>query len=386
VNQAAAFVVVFLGLYLVRDRGFAPGAAGRVLAVYGVGSLLAAPLGGALADRLGRRTTMIAALLAGAAAVIGLAFARTVTLLAALAFAAALFGNAFRPAASAAVADLVAPEERRRAFGLVYWAANLGTGVGLVAAAYVSERSVRALFLADAATSVACAVLVLAGVPESRPEGARQEPVLGGLARVLRDGTYVALLGPFLAAVTVFFQFQLALPLDLAARGHGPSAFAALMALSCGIVVAFQPLVTARFQAYDSGLLLAASALLTGAGFGLNAFGDHLAVYVAGTVLWSFAEVIGFPTAASLAAELAPPELRGRYQGAYSMTFGAALLLAPLAGGTALERVGARALWAGCFAVGVAAAAIHLAAAGPRRRRLAELAGGERVMRPPGSG
>ena len=45
----------------------------------------------------------------------------------------------------------------------------------------------------------------------------------------------------------------------------------------------------------------------------------------------------------------------------------------PFAGAT-LDRFGARAVWAGCLAVGTAVAVGHLAAAGPRRRRLAAMA------------
>jgi MFS family permease len=119
VNRSATFVVAFLGLFLVRDRGMSPGPAGQLMALYGLGSALSGPLGGVLADRFGRKVTMLLGLLASAAAVTGLALARAPHLLAGLAFAASLLGETYRPAAHAAVADLVAPEERRRAFGLV---------------------------------------------------------------------------------------------------------------------------------------------------------------------------------------------------------------------------------------------------------------------------
>ncbi|HET9599911.1 MAG TPA: MFS transporter [Anaeromyxobacteraceae bacterium] len=375
VNRAATFVVPFLGLYLVRDRGLSAAVAGQIMALYGLGSALSGPLGGALADRIGRKPTMLLGLLSSAAAVVGLAVARPPLVLAALTFASALLGETYRPAAHAAVADLVvAPAERRRAFGLVYWAVNLGMALGLLAAGLVAERSLLALFLADAATSVLCAGLVLWRVPESRPAGAEHDPVLAGMARVFRDGTYVTFLGLTVLGLAVFCQWQLALPLDLAAHGIGPAAFSWLMAFNCGGVVVLQPLLGRRLRTVDSGWLLAASAFLTGLGFGVNLWGGHLAVYVAGTLLWTLAEVVGFPCASSLVAELAPPELRGRYQGAYAMTWGAALMLSPLTAGAVLERWGAAAVWGGCLALGAALAAAHLAVAGPRRRRLAALA------------
>jgi MFS family permease len=374
VNRSATFVVGFLGLFLVRDRGMSPASAGQVVALYGLGAALSGPLGGALADRLGRRATMLLGLCSSAAAVTGLAFARTPPLLAALTFAASLLGDTYRPAAHAAVADLVAPEERRRAYGLVYWAVNLGMAIGLFAAGIVAERSLRALFLADAGTSLLCAGLVAALVPETRPPGAGHEPAFAGMVRVLRDGTYVTLLVLTLGNLTVFCQWQLGLPLDLAAHGIGPSVFAWLMALNCGGVVVLQPLLGPRLRRLDAGPLLAVSALLMGLGFGLNLLGGHLATYVGGALLWTLAEVIGFPTTSALVADLAPPELRGRYQGAYSMTWGGALMLSPLVAGATLQRFGAPALWAGCLAVGAIVAVGHLAAAGPRRRRLSAVA------------
>src|SRR5882762_4450991 len=69
-------VINRLAIYLVRERGFSPAQAGRVLALYGAGMTISGPLGGLLADRIGRRSTMLLALLLGATAVGGLAFAR----------------------------------------------------------------------------------------------------------------------------------------------------------------------------------------------------------------------------------------------------------------------------------------------------------------------
>jgi MFS family permease len=88
-------------------------------------------------------------------------------------------------------------------------------------------------------------------------------------------------------------------------------------------------------------------------------------------MLWTVGEVIGFPVAAALVADLAPPELRGRYQGAFSMCWGVAFLLSPVVGGRLLTGLGAPALWLACLAACAAVAAGHLAAAPGRRRRLA---------------
>src|SRR6267143_212585 len=62
VNRLASFVIAFLSIYLVRERGLRPAEAGRIVALYGLGFTVAGPLSGLLADRIGRRATMVAGL------------------------------------------------------------------------------------------------------------------------------------------------------------------------------------------------------------------------------------------------------------------------------------------------------------------------------------
>src|SRR5712664_2127772 len=119
--------------------------------------------------------------------------------------------------------------------------------------------------------------------------------------------------------------------------------------------------------------MLALSAALFGLGYGLNAIGGSLPVYGVGTALWTVGEVIGFPVAATMVANLAPAALRGRYQGAFAMSWGAAFTVSPFVAGEVMQRLGARTLWLLCLAVALAVYAGHLLTAEPRRKRLAAL-------------
>jgi MFS family permease len=175
----------------------------------------------------------------------------------------------------------------------------------------------------------------------------------------------------------VFVQWQLALPLDMSAHGLGPSAYAFLMAVNCAGVVLLQPMISPRLARVDAASLLALSALLFGLGYGVNAIGGSLAVYSLGTALWTVGEVVGFPVASTMVANLSPPELRGRYQGAFSMCWGIAFTLAPLGAGETMQRFGSRTLWLICFAVALVVSFGHLLTAEPRRRRLAALESAE---------
>ena len=378
VNRLASFVLAFLSIYLVRARGFTPVEAGRVLALYGFGMTVSGPFGGLLADRIGRRATMLIGLVLGAIAVGALAFVKEPALLALLTFIAAAAGEMYRPAMGAAVADLVPPVRRAHAYGLLYWAANFALSIGLALGGLLAERSFVALFLADAGTSLLAAAIVLMHVSETRPRGLVHEPALRGLAKVFTDGPFVVFLVLQLLALTVFTQWQLALPLDMSAHGFGPAAFAFLMAINCATVVILQPVLSPRLRRFDMARMLALSVALFGVGFGINAVGGNLAIYGIGTTVWTVGEVVGFPVAATLVANLAPPALRGRYQGTFGMCWGIAFTLSPLEAGEVIQRLGARTLWLLCLAISLAVAAGHLLTAGPRRARLAALAASER--------
>ena len=189
----------------------------------------------------------------------------------------------------------------------MYWAVNLALSVGMLLGAAVATRSMAALFLIDAATSVACAVLIAARVPETRPTVVVHTPALRGQVEVGRDRPFVLFLGLYLAGLVVFGQWQLGLPLDVQANhGFGPSSYAILMALNCAGVVVLQPLLAPRLRLHDGAHLLALVGALFGLGYGVNAVGGSLAVYAVGTALWTVGEVVGFPVCAALVADLAP--------------------------------------------------------------------------------
>jgi MFS family permease len=390
VNRAASFVGVFLALHLTQDLGMSKATAGWIVGCWGVGSLIASPIAGVLTDRVGRRTTMLAGLALGGLAVLGIAFAADVRLLFALSFLGGATQQLYYPASNAAISDLVPPEDRPRAYGLIYWAVNLGLTIGFAVGGIVPERYLPLLFVADAGTSFACAALIAWRVPETRPPLTHHEPALRGLAKVATDVPFMVFAALHLLALVVFLQFEVALPLDMKAHGQGSRAFAWLMAFNCAGVVALQPWLAPRLRRFDASHLLAISSVLFGvgygvnalvpaiaqslAGFGLDAHAWGLALYLAGSVFWTVGEVVGFPVASTLVADFAPVALRGRYQGAFSMIWGMGLSLSPVAGGQVIEYLGAPTLWTFCLAVGLLVGAGHVVAAPARRRRLAEVA------------
>jgi MFS family permease len=96
--------------------------------------------------------------------------------------------------------------------------------------------------------------------------------------------------------------------------------------------------------------------------------GSAMPAYLASVAVWTLGELGLHPSAQLTAAELAPAWLRGRYQGAYALVWAGATIVAPVAGGVILDRLGPRALWlAGAATCGLVACA--LAATSRQRER-----------------
>jgi MFS family permease len=64
-------------------------------------------------------------------------------------------------------------------------------------------------------------------------------------------------------------------------------------------------------------------------GFGMNAWIESLSGYAISWAVWTLGEIRSLPASMALVADLAPADLRGRYQGAYAMASSRPALTVP---------------------------------------------------------
>jgi MFS family permease len=358
VNRVGGFVLVFLAIYLTEVRGLTATQAGVVISAYGLGAIGGGPLGGALSDRIGRRPTLVASLIGGGASMLVLGFVTRPVAMTAAAIVTGLLYEMYRPVVSATVADVVGSDDRPRAYSLLYWAVNLGASIAPVLGGLVAAYSYLALFAADAATTAMYGVILWAALPETRPvEPARDNTARGAVRAILKDYVFLAICLLTLAISIVFFQAFAGLPIDMRAHGITTSGFGALMALNGLLIVLLQPFAGELIRDRSRPSVLAAASLLLGVGFGMNAWIGSAPGYAASIAVWTLGEILFAPASMSLVADLAPPDLRGRYQGVFAMTFSGAFAAAPAVGGSVIAHAGARWLWIDCLATGLAVAA-----------------------------
>src|SRR5205085_5760880 len=152
-NKFGTFVLPFLTIYMTR-LGYSALQAGLAIGAYGIGSLCASFTGGHLADRLGRRKTIVLSMFSGAVAMLCLSQARLLPLIILFAGLAGLTGELYRPASSALLADLVPTGQRVTAFAAYRMSFNAGWAFGPATAGLLAKHSFLWLFVGDAATSV----------------------------------------------------------------------------------------------------------------------------------------------------------------------------------------------------------------------------------------
>jgi MFS family permease len=352
VNRAGSFVVPFLALYLTGERDVSVAQAGVVLSLVGLGSAIGQTLGGVLADRIGRRRTMVLGLLSSAVTLLALGAADGFPAVAAAAFAYGLALDLFRPAVQAAVADLVSDADRPRAFALHFWAINVGFSVATPLGGFLASRGYWLLFALDAATCAVFAVLILRTVPETRPV---VTGVPGRLREVLHDRVMLALVACVVAEASVYLQAFVTLPLAFEADGLGPGTYGAAIGLNGVLIVLIQPMLLTVLGRRRRGRLLLVATTAQGIGFGLTAFADAVPLHLLAITVWTLGEVLRAGLLGALVASLAPAHLRGRYMGVFGLSFGIASFVAPVLGTQVLSRAGEGALWGGAFLLSVLA-------------------------------
>ncbi|TQJ25352.1 putative MFS family arabinose efflux permease [Micromonospora sp. A202] len=386
INRAGAFAMLFLSLYLTDVRGASVGLAGTVVGAYGAGGAAGVLLGGVLADRWGRRATLLAAHLATTALMVALAFSRPLLLIAVLAALVGVVHSMPSPAFVAAIVDVVPAERRSRAFNLQFWAFNLGMAVASLLAGVLAEASFTALFLVDAGATLTAAAVIGWKVPETlrlakptadRPPAARPatrsaRPRRPGLHTALTDRTFLVFVGLTFVLAVLTMQTSTIMPLAMRADGLGPSAYGVVVALGGALIVIGQLFVPRLIDRHRKDVVLAASTALLALGFGVLAVADELAVYLGAAVVWTVGSMLAAPPNAQINADLAPPQLRARYQSVFYLTFPAAAFIAPTLGGVSLQHLGDL-HWLIVGGVGLLAALGHLLAGPSRERHVAAL-------------
>lgn len=355
-NKFGTFVLPFLAIYMTH-LGYSPAQAGLAIGAFGVGTLGACLLGGYLADRLGRRKTIVLSMFLGAVLMLGLSQARGLPLIVTFAGLVGLTGELYRPASSALLADLVPSGQRVTAYAAYRMSFNAGWAFGPATAGLLAKYSFTWLFVGDAATSILYGVVAWFALP-SGLRGMQAGNSLLETLRVLRDDKrFRQVLCASLAVGMVFVQVFSTMSLLITRSGFSSSVYGMVVSLNGVLVVLCELPLTTISRRFAARRVMALGYLLIGIGFASNALPRTLFSLVGTTTLFTFGEMVSMPVGGAYVADLAPAHQRGLYMGAYGMVWAVAFVCGPSLG-MLLFAVSPLALWILCGVLGVLAAAI----------------------------
>jgi MFS family permease len=355
-NKFGAFVIPFLTLYLT-GRGYTLGDAGMAIAAYGAGNLAASLLGGYLADRIGRRKTIVLSMFSGALAMMLLSTARSLPVIIALTALTGLTSEMYRPASSALLADLVPPELRVTAYSAYRMAFNAGWAFGPATAGLLAGRGYFWLFAGDATTSALFGLVAFFALPHWVRSGSNDSGWGEALRDIGRNRLYLRVLLSTMGIALVFFQMFSTFGLHVIHLGFSARVYGLILSLNGALVVCCELPLTTITRRFPARRVMAVGYVLGGLGFGLNAFAHSIPALAGCVVILTLGEMVAMPVAVAYVADLAPAHMRGRYMGMYSLTWAMALTIGP-AIGLKLFSFGTSTLWLVCGMLGLLAALV----------------------------
>lgn len=356
----------FFALYITQKFGVGMTEVGILFGLFSLTDLLGSLIGGALTDRLGRKTMTLFGLVASATVVVVLGLVNTIELFGLAALTVGIFSSIGGPARQAMVADILPESQRAEGYGIMRVGFNLSASVAPAIGGLLAASSYLYLFVTDAALSLLTAVIVFLLLPETRPRLRRmgQEPpesmaqTFRGYGVALRDGLFVAFCVVSILLAIVMLQFNTTLGVFLRdVHGVSPQYYGYILSMNAVMVVLFQFSVTRRIKVVPQFMAMAFGTVLYAVGFGLYGFVSAYPMFLFAMAIITVGEMVVAPVSQAIAARMAPEEMRGRYMAVFGFTWVIPGMIGPLLAGLVLDNLDPRWLWYLVALVGFVAAA-----------------------------
>lgn len=355
---------------------------GLLFAAYPLCQLIAGPILGRLSDRYGRRPVLIVSQAGTAISFLMLGLAHDFpTMLLARALDGASGGNIL--VAQAYVADVTAPKDRARGFGLIGMAFGVGFVLGpllggvLLSLPVPDEWRLRIPFLVGAGFSTIAWVLVLTRLPESLPVDSRNRErarvlSLEGLTESLTRPAIGMLVALGFLVVLSFASLEGTFSLFLRARLGWDAQKAAFGFVFLGLVSAGVQggLIRRLVPKFGERRLIVFGVASLCVGMGMITGVSGLPTLLMATLVVAVGQGLVSPTLSGLISKVTPPSEQGAVFGTLSSAQTLARMLSYLVANALLDRVGPSAP----YGVGCAIAAVALALAVLATSRVARLA------------
>ena len=352
INRSGTMVLPFMTLYC-KHIGYTTKQAGFVVAIYGIGSLAGAFLGGKISDRYGFYYTQFFALLCGGILFMTLGQMNTYFSICVCTFFLSMVNEAFRPANATAVAHYSTAQNRTQAFSIVRLAINLGWGLGGALGGILASINYQLLFWVDGFTNIIAAFLLLWLLP--KVSLAQQQNLTKATTAKVKakpawaDKKFMYFIGLQILFAICFFQLFTTIPLYFKEGLHINEFWIGLiMAMNGVLIVLFEMIIVFTLEGRRPYLRLMTygTLIMAVSFFVLNIPLIHgFAIAVISTALVTVAEMVAMPFMNSYYISRSSEGNRGQYAGYYTMAWSAAQVIGSTGGTQIAYAIGFNNLW-----------------------------------------
>ncbi len=350
INRSGTMVLAFMTLYC-NHRGYTETQGGLAVAIYGIGSLVGAYIGGRLSDKFGFYYLQFAALFGGGIMFIILGQMNSYLSICICIFFTSLINESFRPANSSAIAHYSTAQNRTQSFSLIRLAINLGWGIGGALAGILASVSYELLFWVDGFTNIAAGFMLLIILPKVTLQQQHQTIHSKGKKNKgpFQDKTFMLFTVFMLLFATCFFQLFTTVPLYFKEGLHLNEFWIGIIMAMNGFVIAlFEMVIVFKLEGTRPylKLMMYGTLILAASYFLLNvplANGFILASAV--ILMVTIAEITGMPFMNSYYIGRTTAQNRGQYAAIYTMAWSGAQVLGSLSGTQIAHSLGFNYLW-----------------------------------------
>lgn len=357
----------FFALYLTEKFGIGMSTVGILFALFSISGMIGGALGGALADRIGRKWAVVASLLLSSLSALGMGFAPTLAVFVAVSAIVGTLSSIGGPAEEAVVADLLPPDKRAEGYGIIRVVFNVAVIIAPPIAGLLVTHSYLTLFIVDAVISVIAASIVFFALPETKPKlQADVKPetmsqTFAGYARILKDIPFLLFIGVTVLMTLVYMNMNTTLGVFLRDhRGLQEIGYGTLLSINAIMVVVMQFWITHKLEKNKPMLMMAAGCFLYAIGFTMYGFVTGFVFFIGAMVIITIGEMVVSPFIQSLVAGFAPEDMRGRYMAVSGLSWSIAYMIGPYFAGLLLDSSNPNMLWYVSGFVGLLATAGYL--------------------------
>jgi len=352
INRMGTMVLAFMTLYC-HHRGYTIEQGGMVVAIYGIGSVVGALLGGRISDKFGFYYTQFAALFFGGILFILLGQMNSYLSICICTFFLSTVNESFRPANATAIAHYSNKENRTQSFSLVRLAINIGFGAGIAIGGFLASIDYKLLFWVDGLTSISAGILLLIILPKvslnQQHTAVTSKENSSGIHSPYRNRKFLYFLFFQLLFSISFFQLFTTVPIFFKEHLHlSESMYGLVMALNGLIIALFEMVLVFKLEGRRAYLVLMRyGAILMGLSFLIMNLPliSGLTVAIIAVLMLTIAEMISMPFMNSYYISLSSEQSRGQYAGLYTMSWSLAQVIGSTAGSAIADRFGFFNLW-----------------------------------------